>query len=372
MRRLPALFAAISVASVAGCTSFSGEFPVDESVPMTPQAVAQAAGLTDVAWAPFPLSARTRGDVRGMNIVGDTLYVLDSNNEVHAIQTSTGVHRWIVRLERTPDRMAVGPAHVAFVAKSHLTVVTKDSGTMTLRKELDFTPSSGIALSLDSLYAGSWGKGYRLRSVSLADGWAGWSWPSDGPVRGAPVVAGSGADQLVCFASEDSRVVALPPRAATGAEPDHATWSVKTLGKNDADLTADADTLYVASTDHALYALNRMTGAARWRWFGANVPLNEAPKLASDAVYQPFDGMLVSLDKATGAERWRYAGGERFLARVGAVDFIKRLDGTVAVLDAASGAEKSVISSPLFVYLPTNEAGGEFVFSDGKTLFAIK
>lgn len=372
MRRSLALLAASALASFTGCHSFKDEFPMEDGVPMTPGAVAQAAGLTDVAWSPFPLHERTRGDVRGMNIVGDTLYVLDTNDEVHAIQTGTGVHRWIVRLDRTPDRMAVGPQHVAFMAKSYLTVATKDSGTITLRKDLDFTPSSGIALSGDSLYAGSWGKGYRLRSVSLADGWSGWSWPSDEPVIGSPVVTGGGADQLIYFASQDSRVVSLPPRAATGAEPDKAVWSVKTLGKNDADLTADGDTVYVASTDHALYALNRLTGSARWRWFGANVPLTEAPKVASDAVYQPFDGAIASIDKATGNERWRYVGGERFLARVGALDFVKRLDGSVAVLDAMSGKENSVIQSPLFVFLPTNELGGAFIFSDGKTVYAVK
>lgn len=361
------------LAAALGCESFEGRFPADSSVPMTAQAVAEAALLTENSWEPIPLKLRTGAEILSLEIVEDTIYAIDSTATAHAIDLAKGTHRWVLNLGRMPTRpVAVGSDHVVFLAKSHMTVATRGSGTPTLRKDLEFTPSSDAALTFDTLYAGAWGNGTKLRSVSITDGWQGWFFGTDAPVTSGPIAAGAGADRMVYFTSEDGRVIALPPRPASAAPPAEVNWETKTLGRNSADLTCDDLHVYVASEDHALYALTRSAGTIAWKWLEANCPLHDAPVVAGETVYQPFEGTLAAIDRTTGVEKYRYCGAERFLTRIGQRDFLKLLEGGVAVVDAATGAELAVVRSPLFAFLPSNPAGAALVFSDGRDIYSLR
>ncbi len=361
------------LAAALGCASFEGRFPPDSSVPMTAQAVAEAALLTGTSWEPIPFKLRTGAEIGSLEIVGDTIYAVDSTATAHAIDLAQGTHRWVLNLGRMPTRpVAVGSDHVAFLSKSHMTVATRLSGTLTLRKDLEFTPSSDAALTFDTLYAGAWGNGTRLRSVSITDGWQGWFYGTDAPVTSGPVVAGAGADKMVYFTSEDGRVIALPPRPASAAPPAEVNWETRTLGRNSADLVCDDLHVYVASEDHALYALNRTAGTIVWKWLDANCPLHDAPVVAGDTVYQPFEGTLAALDRMTGVEKYRYCGAERFLTRIDQRDYLKLHEGGIAVVDAATGEELAVVRSPLLAFVPSNPAGAALVFSDGRDIFSLR
>ena len=361
------------IVSAQACTSMSGLYPAGPSVPMTVQAVADGALLTETSWEPIPLQVRTGASISSMDVVGDTIYLVDSTNTAHAINVGLGTHRWILKLDHAPSLpISVGERFVAFLARNFLTVADRFSGTVVLRKSLEFTPSSNAALTLDSLYAGAWGNGYKLRSVSLLDGWQGWIFTTDGPITSSPVSVGSGADQMIYFTAQDGSVVALPPRPAAGAPPGSVNWQTRTLGKNSADLAHDEDSIFVASEDHALYCLNRNAGTIRWKWVGGNTALFNAPIVGTDTVYQPFAGMLAAIDKSSGEERYRVIGAERFLTRVGQRDYLKMPGDAIAVVDSATGEELTTIHTPLFQFLPSNPTGGALVFSDGKNVYSLR
>jgi len=369
---LPLVTTLLIVAAPA-CSSMEGLYPAGPSVPMTAQDVADAALLTETSWEPIPLQLRTGASISRMDVVGDTIYLVDSTNTAHAINVGLGTHRWIVKLDRAPTQpVSVGERFVAFLSRNFLTVADRFSGTVVLRKGLEFTPSSKPALTLNSLYAGAWGNGYKLRSVSILDGWNGWIYATDAPITSAPVAAGSGGDEMIYFAAQDGGVVALPPRPATSAPPGSVNWKTRTLGKNTADLTHDEESIFIASEDHALYCLNRHSGSLRWKWLGANVSLVEAPKITSDTVYQPFAGMLAAIDKSTGEERYRVVGAERFLTRVGQRDYLKMPGDSIAVVDSSTGAELTTLHTPLFQFLPSNPTGGALLFSDGKNVYSLR
>lgn len=355
------------------CSPLGGRFPTPESLPDTIDTVAGEALLAGTAWEPIPLQLRTGADIRSLDIVENTLYVVDSTSTAHAINLATGTHRWVLKLDRMPTRPpVVDSGYVAFVARNHVTVATRSSGTVVLQRALEFTPSSAVALTIDSLYAGAWGNGTRVRSVSLGDGWNGWLYRSDAAITSAPLAVGSGADQFLYFATQGGEVFALSPDPASGSPPDQVVWSTRTLGSNSADLVTDGDTIFVASQDHALYAMNRISGAIEWKWLDGQVPLHQAPTLVGDTLYQPFEGVIVALDKETGAERWRYAGAEGYLTRVGQRDYVKLHGSSVAILDSETGEELGRVASPLFDTLVANGAGGALVFSDGRNIVALK
>lgn len=368
---VPFLFVLALLSSTA-CVNMDGRYPNAATLPQTADEVAAVALLTEPSWAPFPFRLRTGADVRMMEISGDTIYVVDGKNTAHAMNANTGLYRWVLQLKAAPDRLAVGSDHVAFFTRNHVTVATLASGTKTLEADLEFTPSSNAAVSIDSLYAGAWGNGTRMRSVSTVDAWNGWFYKTDGPVTGAPALVGSGADRLLYFASQDGSVVALPPRPATGNAPEDPVWSIMTLGKNSADVAHDDSRLFIASEDHALYALDRSTGAIVWKWLDAHGPLFTAPVVTGDSVYQPFSGQLAAIDKESGKERYRVAGADRFLTRVGQRDYLKLANNSVAVVDSQTGEELTVVDSSLFDFLPSNPGGAALVFSDGMNVYSIR
>lgn len=362
------------VVAVSGCTYIDrGMYETPASVPMTADELAAAAMLDGPAWMPIPIRSHAGVGVRRFDLVDGVAYAVDGENMVHAIDMLAGQHSWVLGLKRTPtDPVSVGPKHVAFVSERHMTIATRDSGTLITQRFLDFAPSSGVALSGDTLYTGSWGDGYRMRTVSLFDGWPGWVYKTDGAITATPIVAGRGADQLLYFACQDNSVVALEPRTAAGGGPENVTWSTRTLGSNTADLVCDSASLYVASRDHALYSMNRSVGTINWKWLGAGIPLTQSPQVGTDTVYQPFSNTIAAIDKATGQERYRLQGAERFLTQIGGRDYFKLPGTAIAVVDASNGDVLAEVRSPLLEMVPSNPTGGMLVFSDGASIYALQ
>ena len=142
------------------CSHLGGRFPAPTSLPDTIATVTDAALLSETAWEPMPLQLRTGADIVTVDVIDDTIYVVDSTATAHAINLDTGTHRWVLKLDRMPTRSpVVGGGYVAFLARNHATVATRSAGSVVLRRDLEFSPSSPVALSVDSLYAGAWGSG---------------------------------------------------------------------------------------------------------------------------------------------------------------------------------------------------------------------
>ena len=114
-------------------------------------------------------------------------------------------------------------------------------------------------------------------------------------------------------------------------------------------MTVANDTIYVATYDGRLDALDARTGAQRWelQTFG---PVELAPVVAGGTVYvrslsatpQPLGGSIYALDARTGALRWQsLLAGETVadLAVANGVVYTSSTDGLLA-FDAATGAER--------------------------------
>jgi len=70
--------------------------------------------------------------------------------------------------------------------------------------------------------------------------------------------------------------------------------------------------VYIGSSDHVLYALDRATGNKKWE-FQTESRITSSPAVAGGVVYfGSFDGNFYAVDAATGKENWRFATpGER-------------------------------------------------------------
>lgn len=370
--------AALTAASVLGaCFPMAdlGPYETPEGAAASPESVARAFQLEGAAFSPIPVAKYTGSLVSQVFVSDDSAYCVTDDDVIYVARLADGTPTWSLQLDRPLEHgrgFAWGADRVGFLSKNRITVVAKRTGSRLLTADLAFTPSSAGVLTADSFYAGAWGDGYSLRSATLIDGWEGWSQPFDDAITGRPVLLGAGsADAMIVCASHDGRVMAVEPRPASGAVPAPA-WVVRTTGKNVADLATDGSAVFVACDDGVLYAISRGAGTTKWKWYDAGEPLSREPTFAHGNVYQPISAGVVCIDAGNGKEKGRVAGAKRFLTRIGERDFFAMSDRTIASVEITNGNIVQSLHSPLFSIIAANPTGSSLVFSDGRSLFAVK
>ena len=117
-------------------------------------------------------------------------------------------------------------------------------------------------------------------------------------------------------------------------------WVFKTNQPFQAAPATDGSTVYAATGDNRLVALDLDTGTPRWE-YATTGPVDAQPVIAGDLVYLGLrDKRILAVDKATGALRWQFAT-DNPVTSGGVVDagvlFQGSTDGKLYALDAASG-----------------------------------
>jgi len=170
--------------------------------------------------------------------------------------------------------------------------------------------------------------------------------PSDGPFHAAPVyndqyvfLSSAGEQQRTLFSQGENRS-GLRVLNKMGT----LQWSY--AGTTDRSVASPAlagDTVYLASSDHNVYAIDVQTHDQRWvfttdNWVWA------APLVNEGTVYiASMDHRLYAVDAESGVEQWRYTGAHSALPTAPALAdgtlYFGALDGHVYALNASNGAE---------------------------------
>jgi eukaryotic-like serine/threonine-protein kinase len=118
-------------------------------------------------------------------------------------------------------------------------------------------------------------------------------------------------------------------------------WRFSTDGPLIASPAGAGGTVYVASTDGHLYAVDRATGRARWT-FATEARIPSSPAVAGGIVYfLSSDGNFYAVDAAGGTLRWKFKTGDVVHASPALADgtvYIGSWDSWFYALDAATGA----------------------------------
>ena len=179
-------------------------------------------------------------------------------------------------------------------------------------------------------------------------------------------------DPYIYVVDQKGEIIALRD---TGNVSDAFFWRRKTGIAPSAPLNIDGDILYMAGSDHVLYAFNRLDGSPRWTFPAPQGTALQYPAIGDQMIYVG-DGKLSALDVYSGTVIWQdpvissLAGppvygrpGVNRLAEVYAVDE----NGVVHALDANTGAQlwrKGTSDRPTFLALDEMTlyaAGPDFV-----------
>jgi eukaryotic-like serine/threonine-protein kinase len=96
-----------------------------------------------------------------------------------------------------------------------------------------------------------------------------------------------------------------------------AKWKFRTHGQVISSPAVVGDTVYVGSSDHMLYAIDRDAGTVKWK-FETGDRVASSPAVAGGVAYiASYDGFFYAVDTATGKRKWKFqTGGEhRFAAK---------------------------------------------------------
>ena len=239
------------------------------------------------------------------------------------------------------DEYVVTP--VIFPTATTMEVLEQKTGRFITAAEMKFTIRGDAVGRAGMLYlGGAYKGGSRAAAVDVRQPYVPVRWElmtPEGPVSAAPALW----EDAVYFASEGGNVYAV---TAANRDP---IWPLpgsvfKTGAGIFADLAIDADSVYVASTDNKLYALNRNSGKIRWQYFGG-AALRTAPAVTSDTVYQFVPGTgVVAIDKAAGEfirkPRWVASDATQFLAADERNAYLRTRDNRIVAQDKKTGERK--------------------------------
>jgi outer membrane protein assembly factor BamB len=169
----------------------------------------------------------------------------------------------------------------------------------------------------------------------------------------APVEVKPTASALADLAASTST---QPAPTATPDSVRAPLWTFQTEGAIWSSPTVSDEVVYVGSDDHRLYAVNAESGVERWR-FDTGGLVRSRPAVADGVVYfASDDGFLYAVSAESGEEVWKVDIGNATVSRgdltaaydyaqsspvaVMGLVYVGGADGTLYVLDAATGQEK--------------------------------
>ena len=250
----------------------------------------------------FPLTSAWTQPLDGAStappaFAGVRAFVPLDGTRVVALDLEHAVVAWI--LPGTPlSTPATGDGLVFVAERDRITAVHEEDGRPAWR--LPFEEPLAAPLVWDNGWLVAADTAGTLYAFRATDGELIWRQPLGRPVHVAPALA---ADRVYA-ALEDGHVVSLD--VSTGTE----RWTTR-LGGAPADMLALEDRIYVGSDDNYLYCLLASSGEIDWRWrTGGDV--TGAPVVDDARVYfVSQDNVLRALDRKSGAQRWKRALGVR-------------------------------------------------------------
>jgi outer membrane protein assembly factor BamB len=338
-KQLLSLLAAFSL--VAGCQSNSAA-----------PGAAPTGSTSTVQSAPIPVggfaeqwNAPTSAQIAHLYLRGDMVFAYTQNDKVYAFSASGGQLIWGHQMGHPGDQI-----QPPVVLDKDLTVIAGISTIDRIDVHGNTQPIIEIGHSIRSPLVGvgnfvfcglDYPTGGHMAKIDLTKpvNNAVWEYVIQAGISASPALFNG----IIYAGGEDGKIYAVnEQRDVIWPLPDGGIF--KTDGRIVADLKADKDGVYIASTDTKLYCLDPSTGKIRWMYYGS-LPLIDSPAVTADSVYQALpDHGIVALDKTSGdynrKPRWTVENAKKFLAADDHYTYLQTYDNSIIGVDKKTGEQK--------------------------------
>ncbi|HJT55516.1 MAG TPA: PQQ-binding-like beta-propeller repeat protein [Ktedonobacteraceae bacterium] len=242
---------------------------------------------------------------------GQVLFVAMHSKAIGAFDAHTGQMYWSFDVGEKIQAPPVVVGGRVFVASlTHLWVLNAASGRVawTFKHGTSGWPTTGSPAILgNAVYIGL-GTGSQLWALNLADGHVLWSFDTGDRITSSAVVQGS----TVYIATWQGKIFALD-RASGKLRWVYALNTVRDQNVVDGvggSMALANNRLYVGDYRGSISCIDALHGTLIWR-FATGAQVLATPVAASERIYVgSSDGFFYALDSKTGRPAWRYATGE--------------------------------------------------------------
>jgi outer membrane protein assembly factor BamB len=210
-----------------------------------------------------------------------------------AYRLDTGELLWIVQAQPV-SQPAAGDGLLFIAEPNSIVAIRQADGTTAWRVPFNVQP--GTRLVLASGWLISAGPSGIVAAFRPLDGEVLWRREIGIAVNASPAQS---ADR-VYLAAEDGRLIAL--RVDTG----EGVWE-RRLGGAPNEMLAFDDLLFVGSNDNYFYSIRTENGEVNWRWRTGGDVIGRAVADDRRVYFVSLDNVLRALDRRSGAQRWKRA-----------------------------------------------------------------
>ncbi len=296
-----------------------------------------------------------------------TLFVMDDDGAVRAIDTANGHVRWFHKVgtlaASSPAVAAKDQALVVPVLSVHghspgggsVLALSMRTGHVLWSRAIPAGTESSPIVRGHTAYFGD--QGGTLRAIDVRNGHVDWTYHASGPIKGGPALVGTN----LYFGDYAGR--AYDVSAANG----HQIWAVGTSGAHFgfgsgnfyATPAVAFGRVYMGNTDGRVYSFGARNGALAWAtgtgaYVYASASVTNTPGLGPTLYVGSYDGNFYAFNARSGAVRWRHAAGGRISGSstvIGNVVYYSDLGSkTTTGLNATSG--RPVFSFPDGAFTP--------------------
>jgi outer membrane protein assembly factor BamB len=283
-------------------------------------------------------------------IDGGTLYVLNDDGVLLAIDKHTGKRRWHRKLGRLAAASpAVGDGNVYAVALNgngggggRVAAFGPKHGHIIWSRALPSRAESSPLLHNGTLYFGS--EDGTVYALDAKDGSTRWTYHASGAVKGGPALANG----ILYFGDYSGRVHAV------NAHDGHEEWTVGTSGARFgfgsgtfyATAAVAFGRVYLGNTDGREYSFAAHSGKLAWAtetgsYVYSSAAVANVHGLGPTVFAGSYDGNFYAFDARSGAVRWRYPAGGKISGSatiVGKVVYFSNLAAHTTIgLDTRTG-----------------------------------
>jgi outer membrane protein assembly factor BamB len=236
--------------------------------------------------------------------------------ELHCIDATTGVNRWMLGGLPAPFEFAptMGEEYVVglFGGGHGMVVARRRNGArpFSLTTPFNQVPTASPASSDSTVYVTSLVDD-RLHALNPENGFSGWAVRANGTINAGPLMTPRLPRRLIVVGTSRGEVVAYPPSPWSENEPAEPAWRRELFGEVSGEmsiakrLTEDGIevSILVPCGDKGLYCLDAATGEPRWV-HRTDQPFTGRPVAFGDRVYARNKTRFFVLDLSTGDPVW--------------------------------------------------------------------
>ncbi|WP_345110411.1 serine/threonine-protein kinase [Candidatus Villigracilis vicinus] len=235
-------------------------------------------------------------EIRGAPMLSQgTLFIGCYDNNLYALNAADGVFQWKYPTEGgIVSRPAIFENNVYFCSEDQcLHVISSRTGKLLWTYYTEGKIYSSPRISDGHVFFGS--DDHNLHAVNLNSGRAVWKFATDGEIHSTPLVV----NEMIYFGTESGSFYGLDFRGAL-------KWRFQAKRGMTSSPINKGQTVYTASLDSTLYALDAKSGWAIWK-FRLGKGTISSPAMIDDLIFiGAADGFVYCVDARTSKEVWRY------------------------------------------------------------------